>query len=124
MRTDRTVSSDRPYSGSGALRRASASRSPTELRLRGEYDAGNAHALRDQVARAIDADDADLVLHLADVTFLDASTLTVFINAKATLDREGRRFALCSLSIAAVRIVEICGLRCLVEDAFGTSQAS
>lgn len=124
MRTDRQAANARPDAALLELRGASASGAPTELRLRGEYDLGNADALWDRIARVIDVGDADLVLHLGEVTFLDASTLTVFIKAKAALDREGRRFLLGSLSIPAVRIVEICGLGCLVEDAFAASEAS
>jgi hypothetical protein len=37
---------------------------------------------------------------------------------------EGRCFSHCSLSTKPVRIVEICGLRCLVEGACSTSEAS
>ncbi len=96
---------------------------PTALVLCGEYDAANAQALRDELARAIDADETDLVLHLGDVTFLNASTLTVFIEAKTLLDREGRFFSLGTLSPAAARIIEICGLQCLLEGRTGTTQA-
>ena len=97
---------------------------PTEMNLSGEYDAANAQALWDDIARTIDAHETDLMLHLGDVTFLDASTLTVFINAKALLDRESRCFSLCTLSPAAVRIIQICGLLCLLEGRAGTAQAS
>ncbi len=124
MRTDQSVSGINAECDVPRVLRYPRGLPSRVVALWGEYDASNADALWDRLTRVIDADDVDLVLDLGAVSFLDASTLTVFIKAKAALDRESRRFALRSLSIPAVRIVEICGLRCLVEDAFGTSQAS
>ena len=121
MLIDLAISKGRHGSSFAQPRRTSPR---TQLVLRGEYDVANAQALWNQVARTIDADKADLVLHLGDVTFLDASTLTVFIKAKALLDSEGRSFSLCTLSPAAFRIIEICGLQCLLEGRAGTAQAS
>ena len=123
MLTDRATSTRRQGSSFADPRQASTSKPRTELVLRGEYDAANAQALWEDVAQTIDADDADLVLHLGDVTFLDASTLTVFIKAKTLLDREGRCFSLCTLSPAANRIIEICGLQCLLDGRAETIKA-
>ncbi len=126
MRSDRTIPSLRQGSSFADLRPAATTKPepPTALVLCGEYHAANAQALWDEVAQTIDADEADLALHLGDVTFLDASTRTVFIKAKTQLDREGCSFSLGTLSPAAVRIIEICGLQCLLESRAGTAQAS
>ncbi len=85
--------------------------------LRGEYDAANAHTLWNQLAFVIAVDHADLLVDVSEVTFLDASTITVFIRAQAKLNRCGRRFSLCSLSIPAERVISICRLESLVDTA-------
>lgn len=88
---------------------------PTLVVLQGDYNLACEDALWDRLRRAIDSDAADLVLDLGEVTFLDASTITVFLRTRARLEGDGRRFSLRSLSPPAARIIEICSLGCLVQ---------
>lgn len=125
MHTDGSVWSHDTIRGGARVRRREPDLFPARVvRLRGEYDAGNAHALWEELANAIAIDDGDLICNLRDVTFLDASTITAFIRAKTALNQEGRRFSLCSLSTPAVRLVEICGLGWLVKGMNDTSPES
>ena len=87
----------------------------TVVWLRGEYDTSTLVALSVQLCRAISHNDADLVVDLRHVTFMDASTVGVIVRAREFLRPRGRSLTLRSLSGIASRVIEVCGLQELVE---------
>ena len=88
---------------------------PTDVWLRGEYDVASVPALAEVLASAIAADDADVVVHLDKVQFMDASTIGVLVRAAEFLGRRSRSLWLRSPSSMARRLLEICGLTDLLD---------
>jgi anti-anti-sigma factor len=87
----------------------------TELRLTGEHDLSTAIELAATIARAIAHDeDADLVLDLSDVWFMDASTITVILRARGYLRARRRRLQLRDPSRQCRRLLELCQLQALI----------
>ena len=87
----------------------------TELRLHGEHDLSTAVALAETVACAIaDDDEADLVLDLSDVSFMDASTITVILRARTYLGDRHRALQLRDPSRSSRRLLELCELEDLI----------
>lgn len=91
----------------------------TVLWLRGEHDIATVAALSDTLARVIAADDADVVVDLRRVSFIDAATIGALVDGRMTLARMGRRFALRSPSTCAMDVLILCELADLVEAAPG-----
>jgi anti-anti-sigma factor len=87
----------------------------TVVRLRGDHDMSTALALSVELFWAIAADDADLVVDLRDVQFMDAATVGVLIGARESLRPRGRSLTLRSLSSAAQRVIDVCDLEELVD---------
>jgi anti-anti-sigma factor len=86
-----------------------------ELRLRGEHDLSTASELAATIARAIaDDEDADLVIDLADVTFMDASTITVLLRARRYLEERSRHLLLRAPSRSTRRLLVLCALEDLI----------
>lgn len=87
----------------------------TVVRLRGEHDISTVVALSVELARAIALDDADIVVDLRDVQFMDASTVGVIIGAREFLHHRGRSLTIRSLSSFARRLIDVCRLDELVD---------
>jgi anti-sigma B factor antagonist len=83
--------------------------------LRGEYDISTVTALSETLARAIALDDADLIVDLSGVRFMDASTIGVIVRACNILRLRSRTLVLRSPSALARRVLEVCGLAVLVD---------
>jgi anti-sigma B factor antagonist len=79
--------------------------------LEGEHDIATVSILTDTLTRAISADDADVIVDLSGVTFIDAATVGVLISARNSLHRESRSLMLRSPSRFAGRVLDLCGLR-------------
>ena len=84
--------------------------------VRGAQDVSTVGALCMTVARAIAFDDADLVIDLSEVTFMDAATVAVMIRAEAFLRDRSRYLTLRSPSIHARRLLGTGGLAELVDS--------
>ena len=82
----------------------------TVVLLRGEYDASTVTSLSEAMARAIALDDADLVLDLRGVEFMDAATVRLIIRAREFLRLRSRSLTLRSPSTHARRVLDLCGL--------------
>ena len=82
----------------------------TIVRLQGEHDASTKALLLAAFRRAVVLDDANVVADLAAVTFMDASTVGVLVNAQNRLRAQARSLAVRAPSRAAQRILELCGL--------------
>ncbi len=93
------------------------SRSPvaTVVMLRGEHDCSTASGLAEMLSSAAALDDADLVVDLGDVTFMDASTLSVLVAIRVALGRQERSLTLRAPSNMARSVLGICGLSDLIE---------
>lgn len=81
----------------------------TVVWLRGELDLSSVHELSGIMASAI-LGDADVVVDLSDVEFMDASTVGVIIRARDFLQLRSRGLALRSPSRYAQRVLDLCGL--------------
>jgi anti-sigma B factor antagonist len=82
----------------------------TVVLLHGEHDASTVTALSEHMARAIALDDADLVVDLSGVEFMDAATVRLIIRAREFLAVRSRSLTLRSPSRRARRLLDICGL--------------
>jgi anti-sigma B factor antagonist len=83
--------------------------------LRGEYDISTEMALSHTMAGAMALDEGDLVVDLSGVTFMDAATIGVFIQARNDLRLQCRSLTLRSSSRFARRVLELCGLTDLLD---------
>ena len=78
--------------------------------LGGEHDSSTVAALAMTLARAIAADDGDLVLDLIGVKFMDAATVGVIVRARAFLGERSRCLTLRSPSTCAARALMLYGV--------------
>jgi anti-sigma B factor antagonist len=79
------------------------------VRLAGELDLYNAHAVRDELLAAAARGPARLVVDLSDVTFIDSTGLGVLIEARTRLANR-RGFLLAAPGLETRRALEISGL--------------
>jgi anti-anti-sigma factor len=103
------------YSAGGLARRdpagfAGRDTDRTVVLLRGEHDASTVAALSEDMARAIALDDADLVVDLSGVEFMDAATVRLFIRAREFLALRSRSLTLRSPSRRTRRFLDACGI--------------
>ncbi|MDQ1392924.1 MAG: hypothetical protein QOF30_1901 [Acidimicrobiaceae bacterium] len=89
----------------------------TAVWLTGEHDSATVAVLADALARAIFVDDADLIVDLSAVTFLDAATIGVLIRGRNILRTQSRSLTLRCPQRRASIVIGICGLTGLVEAA-------
>jgi anti-anti-sigma factor len=91
------------------------SNGPTRVWLTGEHDSSTARALWQSLAAAIAVNQADLVVDLSEVKFMDAAIVRVLIRARECLDQQSRKLVLQAPSRRAWRVLELCGLTAMVE---------
>lgn len=84
--------------------------------LCGEHDIATEAELSEALAGAIASDDADLVVDLSEVQFIDASTIRVIIRARNYLRHRSRSLVLRSPAEGARRVLDVCGLVDLIES--------
>ena len=82
--------------------------------LRGEHDISTTPVLSEVISQALAAADADLILDLSEVLFMDASTIAVFARTQTSLGARSRSLVLRSPSRCANRVLDLCGFRDLV----------
>lgn len=87
----------------------------TVVRLDGEHDIATLSLLADLLGRAIEADDADLVVDLSGVTFFSAATIGSLMRFRNSMRRQSRDLVLRSPSRCASRVLVACGLTGLLE---------
>lgn len=88
----------------------------TVLWLNGEQDIATVSVLADALDRAISVDDADLIVDLSGVTFIDAGTISELMRGRNNLRLQSRSLTLRSPPRGARRILDLCGLTGLVES--------
>ncbi len=89
----------------------------TAVWLNGEHDSATVAFLADALARAIFVDDADVIVDLRAVTFVDAATIGVLIRGRNILRTQSRSLTLRYPQRCASIVIGICGLTDLVEAA-------
>ena len=81
----------------------------SSVALRGEIDAHSAPALAGRF-ETLPAGDDDVVIDMADVTFMDSSGLRVLIDLHERLGAASRRLVIDSPSQPVTRLLEVAGL--------------
>jgi anti-anti-sigma factor len=85
--------------------------------LGGEHDVSTVALVRESLTGVISGGNADVVVDLKRVTFIDASVIGALLDGREALARQSRRFALRSPSMCAMHVLTLCGLTGLVESA-------
>lgn len=83
--------------------------------LIGEHDSSTVTLLSATLARAIAQDDADLVVDLTGVGFMDGSTVRVLLRAQGFLARRGRSLTLRAPRSSARLALHASGVEALIE---------
>ena len=81
----------------------------TVVTVSGEVDLSTATAFRDVSLEAMDSADGDLIVDLADVTFIDSTGLSALVLVRREIDSRERRMALVATRKAQA-ILKISGL--------------
>lgn len=87
----------------------------TVVWLRGEHDMATSAELTQTLARAIAIDDADVVVDLSDVEFLDCSAIGIILRARDFLGPRSRSLTLRAPRRSARRVLDACGLAELID---------
>ncbi len=82
------------------------------LALRGEVDMASAPLLDERLAAVVADDRCEVVVDVAEVTFIDAAGLRVLLQAGQRLAVDGRRLTLRAPSPFVRRLLDITGLGC------------
>ncbi|HVR33765.1 MAG TPA: STAS domain-containing protein [Acidimicrobiia bacterium] len=80
------------------------------LAIDGEIDFGNVAALRARLSELIQSGSGTLTVELAEVDFVDSTTIGVLIQAKKRLEQDGRRLRLVDCQPGVRRVFEMSGL--------------
>lgn len=88
----------------------------TVVWVRGEHDIATRVHLSVTIAQAARLDDADMVVDLSGVTFMDASTIGTIIGARNRLRRCSRSLSVRAPSPRARRLLDLCGLMELIDE--------
>lgn len=86
----------------------------TVVWLRGEHDASTSAGLSDTIVSAMALEDANLVVDLSGVQFMNTATLGVIVEARVHLSLRSRSLAVRAPSRCARRLLDLCGLADLV----------
>jgi anti-anti-sigma factor len=89
----------------------------TVVWLSGEYDIATLTVLAKGLARAIALDDADVVVDLTELQFIDAAIIGLLIRTRNFLRSRSRNLTLRNPPRFVQRILDICGLAGLVDAA-------
>jgi anti-sigma B factor antagonist len=100
-----------------AVPRVSGEDGRTVVWLSGEYDVATLTVVATALARAIAVDDADLVVDLTELEFIDAATIGLLIRTRNFLGPRSRTLTVRNPPRFARRILDICGLAGLIDAA-------
>jgi anti-anti-sigma factor len=87
------------------------------VELRGDYDLSTVPTLVDALVSAIVAGDADLIVDVSEVRFMDSASVHVFEHAADFLANRSRQLVLRSPSPFLRRLLALCEANSLVRDA-------
>lgn len=85
------------------------------VRLCGEHDISTEPELRGLLDRAMGLGASAVVVDLAAVQFMDASTLRAIVDARIALHISGRPLTVRSATGPALRLINLCGLHALID---------
>ncbi len=88
----------------------------TVVALRGEHDGATVPALADLLAAAMAAGDAEVVVDVSHLEFMDSATLRVLEHAAVFLTNRSRQLVIRSPSPFTWRLLQLCGAGALVHD--------
>lgn len=71
---------------------------PGQVTLTGEIDFASTPAVRERLLAALGCDAKEIVLHLADLAYIDSSGLALFIEARKLLAESGRTIRIADIS--------------------------
>lgn len=86
----------------------------TGVWVRGDHDIATKVSLVAAIAQAAQRDDADLLVDLSEVTFMDASTIGALVGSRNRLRTRSQSLQLRAPSRPARRVLELCGLAHLI----------
>ena len=93
------------------------------MRLWGEHDMASAEMLTEAFMDAVDDTNADVLIDLTAVEFMDCSTLRVLVSGRAMLTQHSRGLRVrVSPTALAHRILALCGLEDMVEPTAAAGQ--
>lgn len=96
------------------LRDATTPDTATVVWLRGEHDLSTCQEMSRTFATATAHDDADVVVDLSGVEFMDARILGEIVRTREAMRATSRTLSLRSPSALADRLIDLCGLGHLV----------
>lgn len=82
----------------------------TTLAAGGEIDYGTVARLRSVLLELVQGGADDLVVDLAEVTFIDSTGLSVLVQAKQRFDSAGRRMSVSRPQPRVARVLQLAGL--------------
>jgi anti-anti-sigma factor len=88
----------------------------TVVWVRGEQDIATRVHLSVTIAQAARFDDADIVVDLSGVTFMDASTIGALVVARNRLSARSRSLCVRAPSPRARRVIDLCGLEGMIDE--------
>lgn len=94
----------------------------TVVWLTGEHDIATSMELSVTLAEAAGRDDADIVVDLSDVTFMDASTIDALVVARDDLRACSRSLHVRTPTPRARRLFNLCGLADMIDEHPAKSQ--
>lgn len=88
--------------------------------LWGEHDMASVPIITEALVAAADNSDADVLVDLTAVTFLDCSTVGVIVGGRRMLEQRSRHLTVCvSRGAVAHRLFELCGLDDMIDPGEG-----
>ena len=92
----------------------------TVIVVRGEADISNRRVLSEVLARVVASEAGDVVIDLAETTFIDTAAGRVLATGHQLLDRDGRKLTFRSPSRLAARVLDLFGLTDSIEVLSGS----
>ncbi len=88
----------------------------TVVLVRGEHDIATRGYLSVAIAQAARLDDADIIVDLSGVRFMDAATIDALVEAHNQMRARSRSLSVRAPSRLARRLLDVCKLSFLIED--------
>lgn len=108
------------WPSASVCRRGSAGPGSDPLRIvvwvRGEHDIATRVHLSGTLAQAARLDDADIIVDLSGVTFMDASTIGALVDVHNRLRARSRSLSVRAPSPLSQRLLDVCGLAFLIDE--------
>ena len=86
------------------------------LHVSGEIDMSAKGLFLERLADVIEASDGDVVVDLADVSFIDSTGLAVLMQAREQLETAGHKLMITRPSRPVTRVLQVAGLDALLQN--------